>query len=59
MKITLNREQIAKLNEVVDHFTEINNFILETVDGGIGVGISVRFSLSDNGEVVDIEGDEV
>lgn len=51
MKITLNREQITKLNEVVDHFIEINKFIIETDDSEIGTGVSVKFDLFDVDEV--------
>lgn len=47
MKITLNREQIHKLNEIVDHFIEINKFIIETEDREIGTGVSVKFDLFD------------
>ena len=45
MKIVLNRKQIAKLNEVVDHFTEINKFTIETDNSDAGV--SVVFDLFD------------
>ena len=45
MKITLNRKQIAKLNEVVDHFIEINKFTIETDNSDAGV--SVKFDLFD------------
>jgi len=45
MKIVLNRKQIAKLNEVVDHFTEINKFTIETDNSDAGV--SVKFDLFD------------
>lgn len=44
--ITLNREQIQKLYEIVNHFKEINHFVVETdSSSGIGVGIQVRFDL--------------
>lgn len=46
MKITLNREQIGKLNEVVDNFHEINKFTIET-DDSMEAGVSVRFDLFD------------
>jgi hypothetical protein len=46
MKITLNREQIAKLNEVVDHFTEINKFTIE-IDNSETNQVSVKFDLFD------------
>ena len=49
MKIVLNRKQIAKLNEVVDHFTEINKFTIETDNSDAGV--SVKFDLFDVDEV--------
>lgn len=55
-QITLNREQIAKLNEIVSHFKEINRFtIVEDHSSGIGTGIEVRFGLfDDNDTKVDI-----
>lgn len=44
--ITLNREQIAKLNEIVNHFKEINKFTVQAdTSSGIGVGIQVTFDL--------------
>lgn len=44
--LVLNREQIGKLNEIINHFKEINHFTIE-VDhsSGIGVGICVTFDL--------------
>ena len=44
--LVLNRDQIGKLNEIVNHFKEINQFTIE-VDhsSGIGVGIRVKFDL--------------
>ena len=56
MKITMNRDQIAKLNEIVDHFTEINKFTIETDhSSGIGTGISVKFDLfNSNDTKIDI-----
>ena len=61
MKITLNRKQIAKLNEVVDHFIEIDKFIIETDNGsGIGTGLSVKFDLFERNDtkidITDITG---
>lgn len=45
-KITLNRKQVAKLTEIVDHFKEIEHFTVETDNSsGIGVGIQVKFDL--------------
>jgi len=44
--ITLNREQIIKLYEIVSHFKEINKFTVETDhSSGIGIGVVVRFEL--------------
>jgi len=44
--ITLNREQVQKLYEIVNHFKEINHFVVEAdSSSGIGVGIQVRFDL--------------
>ena len=45
MQILLSRSQIHKLNEVVDHFTEINKFTIETDNSDAGV--SVKFDLFD------------
>ena len=45
MKIVLNRKQIAKMIEIVDHFTEINKFTIETDNSDAGV--SVVFDLFD------------
>ena len=44
--LVLNRDQIGKLNEIVNHFKEIDHFTIE-VDhsSGIGVGIRVKFNL--------------
>lgn len=42
--ITLNREQIIKLYEIVSHFKEINKFTIET-DYSSGIGVVVRFDL--------------
>jgi hypothetical protein len=46
MQITLNRNQIAKLNEVVAHFNEINKFTIET-DNSETDQVSVNFDLFD------------
>ena len=61
MNITLNREQIGKLNEIVDHFIEINKFIIETDNSsGIGTGLSVKFDLFERNDtkidITDIAG---
>lgn len=61
MNITLNREQIGKLNEIVDHFIEIDKFIIETDNGsGIGTGLSVKFDLFERNDtkidITDIAG---
>ena len=45
-KIKLNREQIMKLVEIVDHFKEVEHFTVETDhSSGIGVGVVVSFSI--------------
>jgi hypothetical protein len=45
-KVTLNREQIGKLTEIVDHFHGINHFTIEADTGsGIGVGVTITFDL--------------
>jgi hypothetical protein len=54
--IMLNREQIGKLNEIVNHFKEIKHFTIRTESlSGIGVGIQVSFDLfEENDTTVDI-----
>lgn len=54
--IKINREQINKLYEIITHFKEINNFIIEAdSSSGIGTGLSVKFDLfKKNDTVVDI-----
>lgn len=53
--IKLNREQIAKLNEIVEHFNEITHFTVEaSSDSGIGTGIVVKFDLLDSNTNIDI-----
>lgn len=54
--VTLNREQINKLNEIVAHFKEINHFKIDTdLSSGIGVGITVTFDLFEkNDATIDI-----
>ena len=49
--IVLTRKQIDQLAEIVNHFTEIDDFTLE-VDhsSGIGVGIRVTFDLLKSGK---------
>lgn len=45
-KILLNREQIGKLTELVNHFKEINHFTISSdSSSGIGTGIVVGFDL--------------
>jgi hypothetical protein len=47
-QITLTREQITKLNKIVDHFNEIQHFtIVEDHSSGIGPAISVKCDLFD------------
>ena len=55
ISVKLNREQIAKLNEIVEHFHEITHFTIEaTNESGIGTGIAVRFDLLDSATNIDI-----
>ena len=55
-KITLNRNQITKLWEIVNHFKEIDKFKISTSsNSGIGTDVIVEFSLFDNDDTkVDI-----
>jgi len=47
-EITLTREQITRLNKIVDHFNEIQHFtIVEDSSSGIGPAISVKCDLFD------------
>ena len=44
--LVLTRDQIEKLNEIVNHFKEINHFTIEVDHSSeIGVGIRVKFNL--------------
>ena len=44
--ITLNREQIEKVYEIMNHFKEVNHFNIKTdSSSGIGVGVVVTFAL--------------
>jgi hypothetical protein len=44
--IRLNRDQINKLTEIVNHFKEVNYFTVETdSSSGIGTGVVVKFDL--------------
>lgn len=44
--LKINREQINKLYEIITHFKEIDNFLLQIdFSNGIGTGLSVRFDL--------------
>lgn len=46
--IKLNRQQITKLAEIMEHFKEIRHFTIETDhSSGIGVGLVVKFDLMD------------
>lgn len=48
MKISLNRKQINELIEIVNHFNEVERFILEQDNSnGIGPVIKVKFDLFD------------
>jgi len=47
-QITLTREQITKMNKIVDHFNEIQHFtITQNSSSGIGPSITVKFDLFD------------
>ena len=54
--LVLNRDQIEKLNEIVNHFKEINHFTIEVdYSSGIGTGIHVKFDLFEKNDTnVDI-----
>ena len=56
MKLVLNRDQISKLNQIVEHFKEIQKFTIEVDNSsGIGPGIRVKFDLFENNDTtVDI-----
>ena len=44
--VTLNREQVKKLTEIVDHFREVEYFDIKVdLSSGIGTGLSVTFDL--------------
>lgn len=48
MKIYLNREQLTTLNRIVEHFTEVNEFLIEAPTNPtpkIGQGLTVSFNL--------------
>jgi hypothetical protein len=53
--LSLNRKQIGKLTEVVNHFKEVEWFTLEEVHtSGIGPSVTVKFNLfNDNDKDVD------
>ena len=47
-QITLTRQQITKMNKIVDHFKDIKNFtIVEDHSSGIGPAISIKCNLLD------------
>lgn len=54
--VTLSREQVKKLNELVYHFEEVEYFdIVVDQSSGIGTGLSVTFDLfTTNDTKVDI-----
>jgi len=53
--IKLNQEQIAKLNEIANHFHEITHFTVEASnESAIGTGIVVKFELFDSATQVDL-----
>lgn len=55
-KIILTRKQIRQLNQLVEQFTDTENFTVEAESlSGIGPNISVRFDLFEKGDTkVDI-----
>jgi hypothetical protein len=55
-EVILNRKQIGKLTEIVNHFKEIQHFTVTTdSSSGIGTGVVVKFTLFDtNDSSVDI-----
>lgn len=54
--ITLNRKQIAQLVEIVERFTDTENFTVESESlSGIGPSIAVKFDLFEKSDTkVDI-----
>jgi hypothetical protein len=55
-EVELNREQIGKLAEIVNHFKEVQHFTVTTdSSSGIGTGVVVKFTLFDkNDSSIDI-----
>lgn len=53
--ITLNRKQLTELNQLVDHFKEVEEFTIEQDNSsGIGPTIKVRCELFNKPTIVDI-----
>jgi len=49
-EITLTRNQIFKMNKIVDHFKDVHRFtITEDTSSGIGPAVSVKCNLIDAG----------
>ena len=47
-EVKLNRDQISRLSEIVNHFKEVQHFTVTTdSSSGIGVGVIVTFTVSD------------
>jgi len=55
-QISLTRSQIEKLTKMVNHFSEVEQFVLEqSHESGIGPTVRVKFNLFDkNDTVVDV-----
>lgn len=53
--ITLNRKQLTELNQLVDHFKEVEEFTIEHDNtSGIGPTIKVRCELFNKPTIIDI-----
>jgi hypothetical protein len=47
-EVKLNRDQISRLSEIVNHFKEVQHFTVTTDSlSGIGVGVIVTFTVFD------------
>lgn len=54
--ITLNREQLTKLNEIANHFHEITHFTVEASnESAIGTGIVVKFDIDTSIDITDFK----
>lgn len=54
-KIHLTRKQILQMAEMVNHFTEVNDFVIEVShESGIGPSVRFKFTLDLVGEAKDV-----